>query len=134
MTTYVLSISTFAGLVPGARHFFGRIRWRCRARDEMLEHSLERTVDGRETSSFDEREEIVELAKRFVGEWQPGDLLLLGVWANCDPMEVIAGDPAVVERAKALYARAVEIDFWEKREHKAEMTRICSEWDKLTGF
>ena len=117
MTKYMLSISTQGRPASGTQRFFGRIHWRCRRRREDLERDL---------GLFDPREELIEFTR-----WMPGDILLVGSWGETEPTEVLAGDPLVVARAQALYARAVEIDFWERPEHAAEMTQISAQWDEL---
>lgn len=132
---YWLTLSTFAGFVPGARHWWCRVHWLNNdGRIESLDAEHGRG-DGR-TGRFD-----AEAAARSAG------LRLARTLANGGYYTVTEGDPGVVDPQRTLSApgnlkarlnslwRAFEkLDGWRAPKSKwVETQKICDSWSHLIG-
>lgn len=139
-----LEITTWAGFVPGAMHYYGALH------REDVHKDVKRQItaaeaeawnardygagycEGDRTTRWDSKEELIAEAIRTWKERIGGDVLLQTGEGYLDPCPVLDGPGPLVKAANKLYARAKLIGFWD-RGHEAIMKQICARWDRLFG-
>jgi hypothetical protein len=145
MTRYYLSISTWAGLAPGATHYYGRIVSDFKAvvpkpkvglDFDCEEYDVERAkaYKGWKTR-FDSEEQVIAAAIKTFLRLKLKGLLYIGSCGTAQPKRVLLAPKSLLEKAKQenrlwrqmekVYARGG----WEKREK--EMQTICDQWEAL---
>lgn len=102
-------------------------RRRGRGTDEF--HAYE---EGDTSSRFLSEEALYAAAKaQWRKECPEADALMVSHHYTLDPALVLDGDPNMVITLNMLYNRAVELDFWEKKEHEAEMKIVYNNWKAI---
>ena len=116
---YFISIATYIGFVPWASHWWADVR------DNDGEHVYDNLSKQYKT----EKEAVGDAIDWFVRERKKGDVLIKGLYASCDPSEVLRGPKKFKEAANALWRKAEKMGRWEGDERG--MAAICRKWDAL---
>lgn len=129
---YYLSISSYAGIVPGACHFHGRIR----SNEMEHAHDLETTelYRGKKilTGRFNSQRTLIDAAKRWLKENAAHNaILILGSHANCDPQRVLVGSRTLRKAANAIWRTYEKLGGWDDKSHYKEVQALCCAWELL---
>lgn len=151
-SVWYLEISSFAGIVPHAHHYRGRLVNSDTATKIDIDRPMtekERIKENREagfvcftegnmTGSFYSVDSLKKAAvDRFRCVAEEGDILLEGRLCVCDPQEPLCGPSEWISSALELWNCWEKIDGWGQiRRRKddpkeAEALRISKEWDLL---
>ena len=133
----VLQISSFDGLTPDAKHYYGTIV--CNGeRYELLRKLNKNTVKefikdfhvvGGMTSRFDSEDHVIRHAKKTWKKLYPdAQFLLMGSSACLDPQQCIDGPPKLKAKINYYYKQAEKIG-WYGGNEKA-MTKLSDEYMK----
>lgn len=124
---YRLSLSTFGGVVPGAFHYFARIRYT--ENGKTIEVDLGKDSTGR----YARRSSAIRAARAWFDEHAPlGSFLTEGPYAVLDPQEIIAGPSSLRRQANALWREFEKLDGWgAPRSDHPRVQAICDSWDAV---
>jgi hypothetical protein len=96
---YYLTISSYAGLVPGAKHYYGRIRWRDKL-PKAKEPRCETLEENLGWGGFKSKKSLIKAALQwFKKNAGPEDVLVLGGMADICAFPVLAGPKELIARA-----------------------------------
>jgi hypothetical protein len=137
MRRYYLTLSTFAGIVPGAYHICGRIRGpgitggidlECRATDEW----------GGKTIRFPTEALCIRAARTWFkrnapkGNYaDPKAIMTIGSHCDLDPQRVLCGPGELKRKANALWRQFEAGGGWDHKRNDDKTQVICDAWDKL---
>lgn len=136
-----IEISSFAGVCPGASHFFAQL---C-SRDLRIEltHALTRPQAlelnkkletrlfraGNHSSTFFSQQEIIDEAKEVWRQHFPdAKVLILGRIAVCEPQHVLVGPRGYQGPVNRLAKRREKLEWFSDLK---ELDAICAEWEAL---
>jgi hypothetical protein len=161
MTIWILSISTYSGIVPGAYHYRGRMRPRHEFNDNNL-YELYRPMSAKEareenkrsyemygcsawmkpgdlTNGFltmkDLRLAAIKKFKEVCAGDPRSDILMEGSQACLDPQLCLCGPMDVILIANKLWREfRYKLDGWEIKENYPESERVSEEWNRLIPY
>jgi hypothetical protein len=131
---YHLSLSSFAGIVFNASHWWCRIRWTDDEGHDQ-EADAERGRGGERTGRFDTKVAARAAGLRLIRKIADGYYVVTeGSSGVIDPQEVLSAPGNLKSRLNALWRKFEKLDGWEApKEAWPEVQAICDNWSKLIG-
>jgi hypothetical protein len=126
---YYLTISTYAGIVPGAFHVCGRIR--TAGRHEI---DLEcRDPEGGKTIRFRKKDTLLAAARRwFKQNAERSAVMTIGSHCVLDPQQILCGRESIKAAANKLWRQFESYNGWScTKEEEPAVKLICDAWDKI---
>lgn len=131
-----LSLSSFAGIVFGASHWWCKLRWVDDVRGD-LEADAERGRGWRNKQSrFDTKAAARAAGLRLAKRLADGRYYVVteGSWACVDPQPVLSAPGNLKERANALLKKFEELGCWDgPKSDYPKVTALCDRWSQLVG-
>jgi hypothetical protein len=135
ITRYHLTLSSFAGVVPLASHWWCRLRWVNDA-GENQEADAEHGRGDERTGRFDTQAAARTAGLRLARKLADGGYYIVteGSWAVIDPQPTLSAPGNLKERLNALHRRFEKLDGWEAPKEKWPAVQIvCDNWTALIG-
>lgn len=134
LTRYHLSLTTFAGIVIGAKHWWCRLTWRDVA-GKYQEADAEHGPDDDRRRSFDTRTSARRAGLKLAHQIADGYYLVTeGSSAVIDPQLTLYAPGNLKARLNKLYNSFEKLDGWEApKDQWPEIQKICDSWESLIG-
>jgi hypothetical protein len=132
---YRLSLSSFAGIVAGASHWWCRVRWLNEAGDydeADAEHGRGFMRSGRFDTKSAARSSGVRLARKLAD----GRYYVVTEGSECviDPQRCLSAPGNLKRRLNELWTRFEKLDGWDAPESRQkDVQAICDSWSSLIG-
>jgi hypothetical protein len=128
---YYLSIRTWEGIAPDAKHYYGRVDWRDGA-GTRLEDDIT-TPSGRMGYLAE------DTLRRAAMKWfkardnkHPDDLFIVGSISTLDPREMLAGPAELKKKANVLWEQFEALNGWEcRKDQEPDVKKVCDAWTAL---
>jgi hypothetical protein len=128
---YYLTVSTFEGIVPGARHYYGRIRW-----TEGLSDRKEHDVGSEGTYGsirYLKKDYLLKAARRWFRKVAvKGAIMTIGSDSVIDPQQVVEAEASFKRQANYIWRQFEKLQGWDAPKEKwPEVQKLCDEWSAL---
>ncbi len=134
---YHLSLSTFAGIAPGASHWWCRVRWEDEAGKDH-EASAERGRGAARSERFDTRAAAAAAGLRMVRRLAAAGghryIVTEGTWGIADPRRCLSAPGNLKSRLNLLWRRFEALDGWDgPKAGWPAVQAVCDSWSSLVG-
>lgn len=133
---YHLSLSSFAGIVFNASHWWCRIRWTTDDGREYQEADAEHGREDERTARFTTKAAARAAGLRLARKLAAGGYYIVteGSYAVIDPQETLSAPGNLKQRLNVLWRQFEKLDGWEApRDRWPEVQVICDNWSSLIG-
>jgi hypothetical protein len=131
---YCLSLSSFAGVVPCASHWWCRVRW-TDATGEEYEADAENGRGDKRTGRFNTKAAARAAGLRLVRKIAH-DPYIVTEGSHCviDPQQTLSGPPRLKTQLNALWRKFEALNGWScPKDAEPKVQAICDAWSKLLG-
>lgn len=135
---YRLTLSSFAGIVFNASHWWCRIRWvddEGKDQEADAEHGRD-TLTTCRSSRFETKAAARAAGLRLVRKIADGEFYVVTEGSHCviDPQETLSAPGNLKQRLNSIWKEFEKLDGWEcSKDQESAVQKICDNWSRLIG-
>ncbi len=132
---YHLTLSSFAGIVFGASHWWCRIRWTDESGEDQ-EADAEHGRGDERTNRFDTKVAARSAGLRLVRKLAAGTYYVVTEGSNAiiDPLPTLSAPGNLKQRLNTLFRKFEKLNGWEApRSTWPDVQAVCDSWSSLIG-